>query len=173
MSPLRSPLPGSAAGPLCDLADLAGLRSAPCLDREQRLQFRRQLERAVAGCEWFTIGVMAPSAALAEAALQRCETALGWARLERRNAGSGGSCSDAGASGNPGQENESGGSGTVYGPVFLKGNQRTGTYSLRPELGLGEGILITGHNPADPAAEATWGPLPLDLFEGGDAVADA
>ena len=30
--------------------------------------------------------------------------------------------------------------------------------------GLGEGLLISGHSPADPAAEDTWGPLPLDFF---------
>jgi hypothetical protein len=48
--------------------------------------------------------------------------------------------------------------------VFLKGNQRTGLFHLRREEGLGEGILISGHGAADPAAEDTWGPLPLDLF---------
>jgi hypothetical protein len=35
---------------------------------------------------------------------------------------------------------------------------------VRPESGLGEGILITGHNPEAPSREDTWGPLPLDLF---------
>jgi hypothetical protein len=50
------------------------------------------------------------------------------------------------------------------GPVFLKGNQRNGGFRLRREDGLGEGILITGHEAADPAAEDTWGPMPLDLF---------
>jgi len=42
--------------------------------------------------------------------------------------------------------------------------QRTGTYLLRQEDGLGEGLLITGHHSGDPSVEGTWGPLPLDLF---------
>ena len=50
-------------------------------------------------------------------------------------------------------------------PVFLKGNQHTGRFLLRAEGGLGQGILITGHNPEDPSVEDTWGPLPLDFFE--------
>jgi hypothetical protein len=49
--------------------------------------------------------------------------------------------------------------------VFLKGNQHTGRFLLRAEGGLGQGILITGHNPEDPSVEDTWGPLPLDFFE--------
>jgi hypothetical protein len=48
--------------------------------------------------------------------------------------------------------------------VFLKGNQRSGSYLLRQEDGLGEGLLITGHHSEDPSVEGTWGPLPLDLF---------
>jgi hypothetical protein len=54
----------------------------------------------------------------------------------------------------------------VAGPVFLKGNQHSGQFLLRAEAGLGEGILISGHlnGKPDPALEATWGPLPLDLF---------
>ena len=48
--------------------------------------------------------------------------------------------------------------------MFLKANQHTGRFLVRPETGLGEGLLITGHNPGNPAAEDTWGPLPLDFF---------
>ncbi len=55
------------------------------------------------------------------------------------------------------------------GAVFLKGNQRTGTFGLRPEGGLGEGILISGHHLDDPSRGDTWGPLPLDLFAQADA----
>ena len=50
------------------------------------------------------------------------------------------------------------------GAVFLKANQRTGTVTLRHEAGLGEGLLISGQCPSNPAAEDTWGPLPLDFF---------
>ena len=35
---------------------------------------------------------------------------------------------------------------------------------VREEAGLGEGVLIRGHSASNPAAEDTWGPLPLDLF---------
>jgi hypothetical protein len=53
----------------------------------------------------------------------------------------------------------------VAGSAFLKGNQNTGRFQLRPESGLGEGLLISGHNLADPSAEDTWGPLPLNFFD--------
>lgn len=52
----------------------------------------------------------------------------------------------------------------ILSPVFLKGNQRTGTYLLREEAGLGEGILISGQHPDQPELAQTWGPLPLDLL---------
>jgi hypothetical protein len=78
------------------------------------------------------------------AALRSLETALGWEPLELAPAG------EALAS--------------IEGPVFLKGNQNSGRFLVRRESGLGEGVLITGHSPADPDAEDTWGPLPLQLF---------
>jgi hypothetical protein len=99
----------------------------------------------MAGCEWFTIGVMAPSATVALTTLRSCEAAFGWSAL-------------ALATGSPSGE-------TIHGPVFLKGNQHSGSFFLRQEDGLGKGFLVTGHNPADPAREDTWGPLPLDLLE--------
>ncbi|MFM7361426.1 MAG: DUF1824 family protein [Cyanobium sp.] len=128
------------------LRDLRGLRSAPPLTAAQRQELRAALMAALAGCEWFTVVVMAPSAGAALAALRACERALGWPALQEQ------------APDDP------------QGPVFLKGNQRTGAYLLRGESGLGEGILITGHNPADPSREDTWGPLPLDLFDGAGSV---
>lgn len=123
------------------LAALVGLRSAPALDAAECRRLREELATALAACEWFTIGVMAPDSAAAVTALRECERAFHWQPLR----------ADATASADAG-------------PVFLKGNQRTGQYLLRQEAGLGEGILITGHSAADPAAEGTWGPLPLDLF---------
>lgn len=96
-------------------------------------------------CGWFTVGIMASSSAAAVTALSELETALGWPTLQPGDAG------DGEPSGEPGG-------------VFLKGNQRTGLFHVRREEGLGEGILITGHDAADSAAEDTWGPLPLDLF---------
>jgi hypothetical protein len=126
------------------LADLRGLRTAPELSTASCEVLRSQLLLKLQACDWFTIGVMAPSAAAAVAALRSVETALGWEPLELDPAG------EAFAS--------------IEGPVFLKGNQNSGRFLVRRESGLGEGMLITGHSPADPDAEDTWGPLPLQLF---------
>jgi hypothetical protein len=131
------------------LADLRGLRTAPSLGASEREVLRRELESLLAACDWFTVGVMAPTAAAAVDALRTAEQALGWSPLEPHP-----------SLGPQGERI----AGEAEGPVFLKGNQNTGTYSLRQEGGLGEGLLISGHSPADPAAEDTWGPLPLDFF---------
>jgi hypothetical protein len=126
------------------LAALRGLRSAPALDGAARAALRAELEPLLARCDWFTAGVMAPSAAMAVQSLRQLETALGWQPLELDPAG---------------EALEA-----IEGPVFLKGNQTTRRFLVRRETGLGEGLLITGHSPADPDAEDTWGPLPLDFF---------
>ena len=138
MSSTESP----AQSPIQALADLRGLRTAPELSEPQRLLLRSELAQAMERCPWFTIGVMAPSAAIALATLRRWEGALGWDPLVALDASA------------DGLEN----------PVFLKGNQRTGTYLLREEAGLGVGILISGQNPNQPELAETWGPLPLDLL---------
>lgn len=126
------------------LQGLCGLRSAPELSVAQVQSLRRELDQRLAACAWFTIGVMAPSATAAIAALRATEQALGWRPLE--------------------QDPAAAAPDTIAGPVFLKGNQNTGRFLLRAEAGLGEGILLTGHNPDNPAAENTWGPLPLTFF---------
>ncbi|MEB3263215.1 MAG: DUF1824 family protein [Synechococcus sp.] len=131
------------------LADLRGLRTAPSLDAAERQALRRELDTVLAACDWFTVGVMAPTAAAAVASLQAAEQALGWEALQPHAS--------------LGPEGE-GIERAAEGPVFLKGNQNTGTYSLRQESGLGEGLLISGHSPVAPEAEDTWGPLPLDFF---------
>jgi hypothetical protein len=128
------------------LAALRGLRSAPELDAAHRGALQQELQARMARCDWFTVGVMAPSASAAVVCLRALERALGWSPLELDPAG------EALAA--------------IAGPVFLKGNQSTGRFLVRRETGLGEGLLITGHSPADPDAEDTWGPLPLDLFAG-------
>ena len=127
------------------LHDLRGLRSAPELSVPLRHQLREELATLLAGCDWFTLGVMAPSGLAAVQALRSSEAALGWKALELDPA-------------SPNPEDAAGSS-------FLKGNQKTGRFQLRPESGLGEGLLITGHSLADPAAEDTWGPLPLNFFD--------
>jgi hypothetical protein len=127
------------------LASLRGLRSAPVdLDGPARAALRSELEAVAAPCDWFTVGVMAPSAQAAVACLRAVETSLGWDALELDPAG---------------EALE-----TIEGPVFLKGNQTTRRFLVRREAGLGEGLLISGHCPADPGVEDTWGPLPLDFF---------
>ncbi len=126
------------------LAALRGLRSAPQLDSSARSLLRQELLALLEPCEWFTVGVMAPSAAAALACLRHLEAALGWPPLELD-----GGCEAPDA---------------IEGPVFLKGNQNNGRFLLRRESGLGEGLLLTGHSPVDATAEDTWGPLPLDLF---------
>jgi hypothetical protein len=126
------------------LAALRGLRSAPPLDAAGRGGLRAELDGLMARCDWFTVGVMAPSAAAALDCLRALEAALGWDALELDPAG---------------EALEA-----IAGPVFLKANQNTGRFLVRRETGLGEGLLITGHSPADLDAEDTWGPLPLDFF---------
>ena len=129
---------------LSSLKALCGLRSAPALGAAERAALRQELQAAMAPCEWFTIGVMAPSAAAAVDALRACERSLGWDPLDLDPAG------EALAS--------------IEGPVFLKGNQNSGRFLVRREGGLGEGLLITGHSAVTPEAGDTWGPLPLDLL---------
>ncbi len=127
------------------LASLLGLRSAPeDLDGPSRAGLRAELDPLLQRCDWFTVGVMAPSALQALICLRQLEAALGWPALELDPA-----CEALDA---------------ADGPVFLKGNQTTGRFLVRREAGLGEGLLITGHSTADPDAEDTWGPLPLDFF---------
>lgn len=130
------------------LNDLRGLRQAPTLAAGERQALRQQLNARLEACDWFTVGVMAASGPAALEALRNLEAALGWTALESDPA--------------------SPVATDVPGPAFLKGNQNTGRFLLRPEPGLGEGILITGHSVATPEAEDTWGPLPLDLFCGRD-----
>ena len=129
---------------LTSLKALCGLRSAPPLNGSEQEALREQLRVAMDPCDWFTIGVMAPSAAAAVAALRACERALGWDPLELDPSG------EALAS--------------IQGPVFLKGNQNNGRFLVRREGGLGEGLLITGHSAVTPEAGDTWGPLPLTFF---------
>jgi len=136
---MHSPAPSS-------LVSLRGLRTAPNLSEGETAALAQALQEAMERCEWFTVGVMAPSANQAIASLRSLEERLGWKPLAE---------SPASAALN---------SETQDGGVFLKGNQSTGLYAVRQEAGLGEGILISGHNSRDPDGEDTWGPLPLGFF---------
>ena len=126
--------------PVSTLQDLARLRTAPELSAAARLALREELSQAMATASWFTVGVMAPSADAALAALRRLEQQQGWTAMELVES--------------PQDE----------GPVFLKANQTGGSIRIRIEHGLGEGILISGHGEDASQPATTWGPLPLDLF---------
>ncbi len=155
---------------LSSLTALCGLRTAPELPAAAREALRSELDQRLAACEWFTVGVMAPSASQAVAALRACENALGWEPLQAPGSETPDSGSETPGSGTPGlsgsgaSASEAGDPAAVAGPVFLKGNQRTGLFLVRPETGLGCGLLITGHSSVAPEAEDTWGPFPLDFF---------
>ena len=132
--------------PTTSLISLRGLRKAPALAEEEVPALAQTLHEAMDRCEWFTVGVMAPSASQAIASLRSLEARLGWKPL-----------AESPASEPAAADDQAGG-------VFLKGNQSTGLYVVRQEAGLGEGILITGHSSSDRAGEDTWGPLPLGFF---------
>ena len=126
--------------PITALSDLARLRDAPELSLETCANLRAELSQAMANASWFTVGVMAPSAASALEALRALERSQDW---ETMNV----------------VENA-----TDDGPVFLKANQKGGSVRIRIEHGLGEGILISGHGDDDSTPSTTWGPLPLNFF---------
>ena len=122
------------------LADFGSLRTAPELQPEQRVAVAQELVELIKAFDWFTVGIMAPSADAALTALRSLEQALHWQAMRLD--------SDT-------QES---------GPVFLKANQSTGLIRIRVEHGLGEGVLISGHSHDPNQAGTTWGPLPLDFF---------
>ena len=126
--------------PISSLSDLARLRGAPELSEDASARLRSELREAMANASWFTVGVMAPSAAKALEALRALERSQDWETMNVVE--------------NTADE----------GPVFLKANQKGGSVRIRIEHGLGEGILISGHGDDDSIPSTTWGPLPLDFF---------
>lgn len=125
---------------ISSLSDLARLRGAPELTPDTSDRLRSELHMAMAQASWFTVGVMAPSAAKALEALRALERSQDWETMNVVE--------------NTADE----------GPVFLKANQKGGSVRIRIEHGLGEGILISGHGDDDSIPSTTWGPLPLDFF---------
>jgi hypothetical protein len=132
---------------ITSLSDLAPLRGAPELSSEVWKGLQSELTEAMASASWFTVGVMAPSAAQALAALRALERSQAWEPMTVVA------------------------STEEQGPVFLKANQNGGSIRIRIEQGLGEGILITGHGDDESQPSTTWGPLPLNFFN--EAGADA
>ena len=126
--------------PISSLSDLARMRGAPELSEDASSRLRSELREAMANASWFTVGVMAPSAKKALAALRALETSQGWDPMAVVD----------------GTDED--------GPVFLKANQQGGSVRIRIEHGLGQGILITGHGEDESLPSTTWGPLPLNFF---------
>ncbi len=126
--------------PISSLSDLARLRDAPELSEDASARLRSELREAMANASWFTVGVMAPSAKQALAALRALETCQGWDPMAVVD----------------GTDED--------GPVFLKANQQGGSVRIRTEHGLGQGILISGHGEDESQPSTTWGPLPLNFF---------
>ena len=122
------------------LSDLDKLRSAPKLNDDQSEEIKSELTLAMKQASWFTIGIMADSEEEALKALRCLEASFNWSPMQLVEHCQG------------------------QGPVFLKANQQSGDIRIRNELGLGEGILISGQHSDQDRAIQTWGPLPLNLF---------
>ncbi|ABM72544.1 conserved hypothetical protein [Prochlorococcus marinus str. MIT 9515] len=122
------------------LNDLNNLKSAPHLRKSQIKKLLKELEQNILDADWITIGIMAPCDSLAIKALKSISKK--YSSITFRDVDS------------------------LYsdGSVFLKGNQKTGNVYIRPENGLGEGILLTCQYDEDSEESSTFGPLPLDFF---------
>ena len=122
------------------LVDLNNLRTAPQLSNIEEKRLLEELEVNIYDTDWVTIGIMAPSHKKAIEALKSISkkyTSIKFGNLESLHAD---------------------------GSVFLKANQKTGNVFIRPENGLGEGILLTCQYDVDSTESNTFGPLPLDFF---------
>ena len=122
------------------LADISKLRSAPNLNPKQSEALLHELRQVMKEFEWFTLGIMAPSAKQAVSVLRNIEQTFSWSAMQLADT----------------VEEE--------GPVFLKANQHTGDAHLRVEFGIGVGVLISGHQTEPVQPVNTWGPLPLEVF---------
>ena len=123
------------------LDDLNNFRTAPQLSKSQEKKLLEELELNIFNADWITIGIMATSDNSAFEALQSISKK--YSSIKFVNLGS----------------------LSADGSVFLKANQKTGSVFVRPEKGLGEGILITCQYDEDAEESNTFGPLPLDFFK--------
>ena len=115
-----------------ELSDLHLLRTSPEINEQQSEKLFKELQNEIKKAEWFTIGIMAKSSEKALLVLRHVEKTFSWESMTVVE--------------NP-DEN---------GPVFLKGNQSSGEIRIRIEHGLGEGVLLTGHN-SDPEKPSKTG----------------
>ena len=123
------------------LNDLKGFRSAPDIDAGQSINLLKELCSFVQVSDWFTIGIMSPSANQAILTLKEIEKYFHWTEMKVIE--------------RPKED----------GPVFLKANQKTGDVYVRVEYGLGEGILISCQHNDEKENADTFGPFPLDFFK--------
>ena len=122
------------------LFDLNSLRSAPILNKEQIKKLQKELKTNIIHSDWITVGIMAQSHIDAITALKSISKKYPSIKFQDLDG--------------PYED----------GSVFLKGNQKTGNVYIRPENGLGEGILLTCQYDEDSEESSTFGPLPLDFF---------
>jgi len=122
------------------LSELNRLRSAPNLSSHQTAKLYLELSKSLDIADWFTVGIMAKSEAVAISTLRGVENHLNWAKMKLIET--------------PNKD----------GPVYLKANQKTGNIHIRIETGLGEGILLGCHYNNDEKNVDVIGPLPLNFF---------
>ena len=127
--------------PIAALSDLNRCRTAPTLSANEQNALQDELIEAMKPFTWFTAGVMASSSTEAITCVRELESAMGWPAMRLEND----IALDRG--------------------VFLKANQSTGLIRLRAEAGLGEGILLSGHQAENHEPGPTWGPFPLNFFQ--------
>ena len=123
------------------LEDLAKLRSAPKLSKNQSKILFNELRSIIDKSDWITIGIMSPSLKEGIKAVRRIEKKFEYEEME---------CITLPSS---------------DGPIFLKANQKTGEIHARIEYGLGEGILISCQNNDISLISQTVGPFPLNFFD--------
>ena len=124
------------------LIDLNQYKTAPILDFNQSQKLSKELDLKIFDSDWLTIGIMAKSDIEAKNTLRTIiqkysfENFNDFEKLE------------------------------AQGNVFMKGNQKTGEVYIRPEYGLGEGILLTCQYDDPSQNSMTYGPFPLSFFAG-------
>ena len=122
------------------LADLNKYKTAPALNSYESQKLSAELDLKIEDSDWLTIGVMAKSDVEAKIALRTIIQKYSFIKFKDFE------------------------TLKAVGNVFLKGNQKTGEVYIRPEYGLGEGILLTCQYNDSSKNSMTYGPFPLIFF---------
>ena len=122
------------------LADLNKYKTAPVLNSYESQKLSAELDLKIEDSDWLTIGVMAKSDVEAKIALRTIIQKYSFIKFKDFEGLK------------------------ALGNVFLKGNQKTGEVYIRPEFGLGEGILLTCQYNDSSKDSMTYGPFPLIFF---------